>query len=502
MMLQARCKVRIAVFLLVVLMAGCKLGPNFRTPDAPKLSRYNPGPLLTKTVSAPSPAGKSQRMQYNQDISSSWWTIFHSKELNALIEQGLKYNTTIEMSQANLRNARANLLAVVGPKLFPNATTQFSGNRERVSLIAAGVNLTPVPGQTSPFVIKNQYDLYNASIGVSYDLDLFGGTRRQLEALRAAIDYQLFELEATYLTLTSNIVTTAITVASLQAQISATEKLIECQKKWLSLMKSNFKLGHVSLFEVLNGEDRLRKSEATLPSLKKNLSKKYNALSVLIGSFPGESHLPYLTLNNLHLPAQLPVSLPSRLVRQRPDIRSAESLLHKASAEIGVATANLFPNFNLAGNYGWYSTALSSLFNPVNSVWNYGGQVVHSLFKGGAMWAKRKVAIANYEYACAKYKNVVLKAFQNVADVLRALEFDAELLQVRANDKKNVHERLKLIENQYKLGKVNYLTLLSTKEHYLRVHLKVVQAEASRFNDTAALFQALGGGWWNRGCCK
>ncbi|MCW8471009.1 efflux transporter outer membrane subunit [Fluoribacter gormanii] len=485
------------LFLCVVLITGCKVGPNFHAPEAPKTTRYNKGPLITKTVSASNSAGKSQHLHYNRDISNSWWTLFHSKELNYLIDQGLKNNPTVAMSKASLRKAHANLRFVAGPKLLPTVNTQFFGSRERNTLLATGININPLPGQKLPFSIKNQFDLYNASVSVSYSLDLFGGNLRQVEALRAAIDYEFFELEAAYLTLTANIVTTSITIASLHDQLKTTQALINCQRELLRITTNNYNLGHISRFDVLNSENHLKKTLATLPSIKESLARKYNALAVLVGSLPSENYFVNFSLNSLHLPTELPVSLPSQLVKQRPDIRSAESLLHKASAEIGVATADLFPKFNILANYGWFSTTLSTLVNPMNNVWNYGGQIAQTLLKGGALRAKRKMAIAEFEYACARYKKIMLEAFLDVADVLHALEFDAELLQAQVNSEQNTQTRLQLITTQYQLGKTNYLSVLSAREAYLRAHLNVIQANAARYNDTVALFQSLGGGWWN-----
>lgn len=364
-------------------------------------------------------------------------------------------------------------------------------------MLATGININPLPGQKLPFSIKNQFDLYNASVSVSYSLDLFGGNLRQVEALRAAIDYEFFELEAAYLTLTANIVTTSITIASLHDQLKTTQALINCQRELLRITTNNYNLGHISRFDVLNSENHLKKTLATLPSIKESLARKYNALAVLVGSLPSENYFVNFSLNSLHLPTELPVSLPSQLVKQRPDIRSAESLLHKASAEIGVATADLFPKFNILANYGWFSTTLSTLVNPMNNVWNYGGQIAQTLLKGGALRAKRKMAIAEFEYACARYKKIMLEAFLDVADVLHALEFDAELLQAQVNSEQNTQTRLQLITTQYQLGKTNYLSVLSAREAYLRAHLNVIQANAARYNDTVALFQSLGGGWWN-----
>ncbi len=486
----------IFLFLSLWTLSGCKVGPNFRLPETPKNIRYN---HTNKTVSAPSSAGTSQHLNYNQDISSSWWKIFHSKELNALIAQGLHHNPTVEMSKARLRKAQANLLAVVGPELFPVASTQFLASRERNTLIATGINITPLPGQQQlPFRFRNQFDLYGAGISVSYNLDIFGGTRRQLEALRAAIDYERFELEASYLALTGNIVTTSIIIASLHDQLKTMEDLIACQKHALKLTKNNYHLGHVSRLNVLESENRLKETLANLPPIRNSLAKQYNALAVLIGSPPNASNLPHFKLSNLHLPSELPLSLPSELIKQRPDVRSAESILHKSSAEIGVATANLFPKFNIIGNYGWFSTTLSTLFNPMNNVWSYAGQVAQTLLKGGALRAQRKMAIAEYEYALAQYRKIMIDAFVDVANVLHSLEYDAELLQAQANSEKNSLHQLNLIKTQYHLGKVNYLAVLHAKSAYLKNHLNVIQAEAARYTDTAMLFQALGGGWWNR----
>ncbi|WP_454782993.1 efflux transporter outer membrane subunit [Legionella sp. WA2022007384] len=489
---------KIYLFLCTIILTSCKVGPNFHAPDAPKTTQYNNGPANTKTVGAHSRAGQPQQFNFKKNISRSWWELFHSKELNSFIEKGLQNNPSIAMSKANLRKAQANLLAEAGPNLFPTVDTQFLGSRERNSLLATGINLTPTPGTTLPFSSVNTFDLYNASVSVRYNLDLFGGNRRQLEALKAAIDYERFELEATYLTLTANIVTTGITIASLQEQISATKKLIACQKKLVELEHNNYILGHTSRVDLLNSENRLKETQAQLPILKNDLAKKHNALAVLTGSLPSETELFDFTLQNMQLPIDLPVTLPSLLVKQRPDIKSSESLLHKTSAEIGVATANLFPKLNIGATYAWYSTALSTLFNPANNVWNYGGQIAQTLLKGGALRAKRKLAIAAYDYELARYKKVVLEAFQQVADVLHALEFDAELLRERANAEINTHEHFKIVRMQYQLGKVNYLSVLRAKESYLKIHLKVIQAETARYNDTAALFQSLGGGWWNK----
>lgn len=486
------------MIVILVVLTGCAVGPDFKVPSAPTTKQYTKSPTPKQTVSAPVHAGEAQVIHYNKEIPASWWTLFHSQALNELIKQGLENNASLSAGQATLKQVNENLRAEMGSTLLPTLDSQFSGQRERTSLLASGIVLTPTGGGVPAFSLTNLFNLFNASVSFAYNLDIFGGTRRHLEALGAWVDYQEFELEATYLTLTSNIVTAAISMASLQAQLDTTNHVIDSQLKQLELTKNSFKLGHVSRLEVISKKEALKATQSKLPSLKTSLAKKQHALSVLIGKLPSESQIPHLKLTELHLPTELPVSLPAALVQQRPDIRSAEALLHKASAELGVATANLYPQFSITANYGYDSSILSSLFNPLNKIWNYGGLISLPLFHGGAYLAKRKAAIAAYDYAAAQYQKIVIEAFRNVADVLRALEQDAERLKINAESEFIAKSRLTLLKEQYRLGRVNYLAVLDANQTYENAKIKRIQAEATRFADTAALFQALGGGWWNR----
>jgi NodT family efflux transporter outer membrane factor (OMF) lipoprotein len=460
------------------------MGPDFHAPEAPKVKRFTP-------------QAQSAAIQYNQDIPASWWTVFHSRSLNNLIKRGLAHNPTIEMGQSSLKSAQANLLATIGPSLFPTISGQLGGNHERTSLLATGINVTPTEGVPAVAIV-NPFNLYNSSVGVTYNLDVFGGTRRHLESLNAEIEHQYFELEATYLALTTNIVTSFINIASLKAQIKITEKMIACRQKALNIVNNNYKSGHDSRMAFLERETGLNKALSSLPPLKDALAKKNNALAVLVGTLPSEAQLPSITLEDLHNPTQLPVTLPSLLVQQRPDIRSAESQLHKVSAEIGVATANIFPKLILGANYGWNGTSIAQLFSPANVIWNYGGQAAQTLFQGGALIAKRKVALADFEYTSALYRKTVLESFQNVADVLRSLELDTELLRIQSAAEANAKNQYSLMKRQHQLGRTRPITLLSSQEQYLQAHMKVIQAEEKYLSDTAALFQSLGGGWWNR----
>jgi NodT family efflux transporter outer membrane factor (OMF) lipoprotein len=331
-------------------------------------------------------------------------------------------------------------------------------------------------------------------------LDVFGGARRQIEGSRAQVDYQQFQLIAAYLTLTSNIVTTAVTAASLREQIEATHELIRAQSSQLNILEKQFQLGGISRETVLTQQTLVNQTRATLPPLEKNLSQSLHALSVLVGRFPN-CKLPVIKLNDLHLPTFIPVSLPSYLVRQRPDIRASEALLHAASANIGVATANLFPQVTITGNTGWESAVLSTLFSPNSKVWSMMVAITQPIFRGGALLAQRRGAIASYYQARENYRQTVLQGFQNVADTLRALEADARTLRAQKRAELSAQANLDLAQLQYKLGGSSYLSLLNAQQQYQTVRLSVIQAKALRYNDTAALFQALGGGWWNKPWC-
>ena len=343
------------------------------------------------------------------------------------------------------------------------------------------------------------FTLYNASVDVTYSPDLFGAGRRELEALRSQVDYEDFQLEGTYLTLTSNIVTAAIKEASLRAQIKSTRDIVADLEKQLDVVERQFQLGGASRSDVLAQRAQLAQTRATLPPLEKALAQTRHLLAVLAGGLPGETLLPEFSLEGLRLPEELPVSLPSSLVRQRPDIRASEELLHAASAQVGVATANLYPQITLTGNYGSESTRLHNLFGTGSSIWNLSAGLLQPLFHGGELAAKRRAAVAAYDQAVAQYRETVLLAFQNVADVLRALEYDAKALNAQAEAEAAARDTLDLTEKQYNLGAVSYLSLLNAQRQYRLAHFILVQARAARLADTAALFDALGGGWWNRG---
>ncbi|OGT53822.1 MAG: RND transporter [Gammaproteobacteria bacterium RIFCSPHIGHO2_12_FULL_42_13] len=485
------CKHHIGLIVFTVVSAsltGCMLGPNFHTPPAPTVHSYNEVPLPLKTVatSKASNGGQSQAFVTGADIQAQWWYLFQSPEINELVQTGLANSPTLAAAQATLRQAQETLREQIGNSLFPAFNAGLSGERQRFSGTSFGGGIS-----------SSLFSVYNASVNVSYTLDVFGGARRQIESLQAQTEYQQFQLIASYLTLTSNIVTTAVTIASLEAQIEATRALIKAEEGQLIIIKDQFHLGGVADTNVLSQLALVEQAKATLPTLEKSLSQSKHSLSVLVGQYPNKL-LPKIRLNALKLPVQLPVSLPTYLVRQRPDIRSAEALLHSASAQVGVATANLFPQFTLSGVYGWTASAPAILFQPNDKAWNYTGGITQPLFHGGALLAARRVAIAAYDQAAQEYRQTLLQAFQNVADSLRAVDMDARAFQAQKAAEIATFNTLKLTLDQYRLGGVSYLNVLTAQQQYQQARLSSIQAQALRYTDTAALFQALGGGWWNR----
>jgi len=475
-------------------LSGCAVGPDFKTPQAPVQSKtdtpeaysYTATPVDKQTVASEGAAGVAQRLVVAQDIPAQWWEVFHSPELDALIRSALAQSPDLASAQAALRQARENYTAVSGNVLYPNVSASLGVQRELASAISTNTR----GGEL--------FTLFNASINVSYTLDVFGGNRRELESMRATVDYQRFQVEAAYITLTSNLVTTVIKEASLRAQVQATKEIIDAQSRQMDVIERQFAVGAITKASVLAQRTLLAQTRASLPGLEKSLQQTRNQLSVYAGRLPGEKGLPEFNLDSLQLPQELPVSVPSALVQQRPDIRANEALLHSASAQVGVATANQFPQFNLTGSYGGASPTANGLTQKEWSFWSLGAGVVQPLFDAGALSAKKRASIAAYDQADAQYRSTVLTAFQNVADSLQALEQDAKTLKEQVAVEIAARQTLDLINQQFRLGAVNTLALLDAKRSYQSARINLVQAQANRYADTAALFQALGGGWWNR----
>jgi len=471
----------------VLALSGCAVGPDFETPAAPTVTGYTRESLATQTASAEVRGGESQRLVQDLDIPAQWWTLFHSPELNRLVERAIKANPNVQAAQAALKVALENVYAQQGA-FFPTIEGSFSPSRNKSSN-----SIAPVPANNS-----NVYSLYTAQLSLSYAPDVWGLNRRQVESLQAQAEAQRFQLEATYVTLTSNVVTAAILEASLRAQIDATRDIIKIQNELLDLLHRQLQAGAVAGIDVAAQEAALAVALATLPPLEKQLAQQRDALAALIGAFPSEEPPEQFQLASLTLPQDLPVSLPAKLVQQRPDVRAAEANLQSASAQIGVAVANRLPNLTLSALWGTQAVSAGSLFGPGNAIWTLSGQLLAPLFDGFTLLHRERAARATFDQAAAQYKSTVLGAFQNVADTLRALQSDADAVKAQDAAVRAAKTSLDISRRQLELGQINYLSLLNAQQTYLQAVINLAQAQANRYADTAALFQALGGGWWNR----
>lgn len=475
--------------LLALILAGCAVGPDFQRPAAPGVGLYTPGTPLAQTASAAVPGGASQRIQTGRDIPGDWWRVFRSEPLNRLVAEALKANPDIQSAQAALRQAQENVAAGQG-ELFPTVTGSSSATREQsnstVSTTAGSRTVTSV------------YNVTGASVDVSYDLDVFGGTRRNIESLQATADYERYQLEASYLTISSNVVTAAIQEASLRAQIAATEDIIKAERAFLGILQQQFSLGGISQADVASQQATVAQDEALLPPLQKQLAQQRNQLAVYLGRFPSEISGDDFELSGLTLPADLPLSLPSKLVEQRPDIRSSEAQLQAASAKIGVAIANMLPQITLSASYGSSANSFGNLFSPGTIAWSLAGQVVQTIFDGGSLLHDKRAAEAGFDQAAAQYRSTVLSSFQDVADTLHAIQYDADTLKAQLAAEQAAQRSLGIARSQYQAGATTYTTVLTAQTALLNARISRIQAQALRLSDTAALYQALGGGWWNR----
>jgi NodT family efflux transporter outer membrane factor (OMF) lipoprotein len=479
--------VHCSLFTVFMLMAGCAVGPNFQRPQAPKVDRYTPEPLPAQTASVEVHGGEAQRLVQEMDIPGQWWTLFHSKPLNGLIEQALKTNPDLESVQAALRVASENVYAQQGA-FFPSIAANYDATRQKVA------GQLGSPTASGAYI----YSLHTAQVTVAYTPDVFGGTRRQVESLKAQAHSQGFQLEAAYLTLTSNVVASAIQEAGLRGQIAATKRIIEIESKSLELLKRQYALGQVARADVVAQEAAMAQMQATLPTLEKQLAQQRDLLTRLTGRFPSEEITEQFDLSSLELPQELPVSIPSKLVEQRPDVRSAEEQMHAAGAQIGVAIANRLPDITLSANSGTSATAITQLLTPGTGFWALAANVAQPIFQGGTLLHRQRAAEAACEQAAAQYRSTVLTAFQNVADVLHAIQSDAEAVKAGVTAEHAAAESLAIARRQLELGDISYLALLNAEQTYQQASINLVQALSNRYADTAALFQALGGGWWNR----
>lgn len=476
-----------AALAAVAMLPGCAVGPDFQRPSAPTLLSYARPSLADKTASSGVPGGEEQRFAPDWQVSHQWWTLFGSARLNALIEKALDGSPTLVAAQAALRQARELVSAQRGA-FYPTVEASFSPSRQKAS------------GALSPPLATDQltYNLFTTQGTLSFTPDVFGGNRRQVESLIGLAEAQRFQLDAAHLTLTSGLVAAAIQEALLRAQIAATQEVIDISAQSLALFRRQFELGAVARLDVAAQEAALAQVQQALPPLQKQLEQTRNLLAALSGRFPSDEPEETFELAALQLPQDLPVGLPSTLVERRLDVRVAEAQLQAASAQIGVALANRLPRFTISAAAGGLSTVFTQMFTAANTFWTVAGNAAQTLFDGGTLLHQQRAAEAAFEQAAAQYRSTVISAFQNVADALYALQADADALKAAVAAEQATKLSLDLTVNAQQLGAVNYLAVLSAQQAYRQALLTRVQAQATRFSDTVALFQALGGGWWNR----
>ena len=468
-------------------LAGCTVGPDFPQPEVSTAPTYLAETPPVQTIAIPGPGGDPQHFNADQEIPAQWWSLFGSKALDRLVRGALAESPTLAQAKARLTRAQEDLNAQAGTTFFPQVDAHLAVDRKQINPAALGIANVPNPG---PFT------LYNASVSVSYALDLMGGKRRSLEGFAATVDYQQFELEAARQTLAANVVNAVIRQAALRAQLSKLRDLVAAQSQQLVIIEARYKQGGIAALDLQNQSLILEQTRAALPPLEKRLVQINNQLAVYLGREPATAEIDQFELDSLHLPAELPLSLPSALARQRPDIRAAEALWHAASAHVGVATANLYPQITLSASLGAQQTRPEDLVRDLN-VWNLGGNLMQPIFRGGELRARKRSALAAYEEAAAVYRQTVLQGFREVADTLSALDADARTLKPRVSAANHARATYAIAQKQYEAGGISHLVLLDAQRQLLQTEFDTVQAQADRYTDTAALLHALGGGWWN-----
>lgn len=472
----------LAALILAGLLAGCAVGPDFKRPAVPDVPGYTAAPLPAQTASASTTLGDAQHFSAGASVSAQWWHGLGSSKLDALIEQAFQASPTLASAKATLRQAQELYSAQAGSTLYPQVDAGLGAQRQRINPSALG--------QVGD---AREFSLYNASVGVRYNLDLAGGNRRALEALAARADYRRYELEAARLSLAGNIATTAIAWARLAAQIEATAAILNAQEEQLRVARERVRLGQAAPDEALTLQTLVEQTRAELPTLRKQMQQTEHLLAVLSGRAPGAGGIPDFTLADFTLPTELPLVVPSELVRRRPDIQASEALLHAANAEYGVAVARLYPQLNLSASLGSQALTTGALFGSGSAVWSVVGQLTQPLFNPG-LPAEKRAALAAFDAAAANYQGIVLEALRNVADALRAVENDAQALAALAAADEAAQGSLRSVERQYQFGAASYVQLLIAQQQAQQTRLGLAAAQAQRLVDSAALYQALGGG--------
>lgn len=497
----------VSILVVSIAAAGCAVGPDFKRPAPPDANAYTSITLPALTASSTGLA-TAQRFDSGRDIPADWWTLFQSAQLNSLINKAFAASPTLESAQAALRLAQEAVYAQQG-YFYPTVQLSYSPTRQKLAGNAGGnspgiqgngstISTYANPDGPAPYNGPVIYNFHTSQLTVGYSPDVFGSNRRQVESLKAQAETQRFQLQAAYITLASNVVAAAVQEASLREQLAVTRKLIASSAKALEILQHQFRLGYAMRIDVAAQESALATAQQLLPPLQKQFEQTRDLIRVLVGNTPDKDIEETFELSTLHLPEELPLSLPAKLVLQRPDVRAAEEQMHAASANVGVAVANRLPQFSINGAIGGEASIFKQMFKSGGPFWNLLGNVTQPIFDGNTLLHRERAADQALVQAAAQYRVTVLTALQNVADTLHALRSDADTLVAAVNAEHAAKVTLDLTRKQMELGYVSGLLLTTAEQSYQQAALSLVQARATRFGDTAALFQALGGGWWNR----
>jgi NodT family efflux transporter outer membrane factor (OMF) lipoprotein len=471
---------------LAATLGGCTVGPDFHRPAIDAPLRYGETPPAARTVAAKVAGGAAQRLAPGADVPGQWWTLFRSPALTELVTTALRDSPTIEAADAALRAAQEKTLQQQGT-LFPSISGLISRTRSESPEAYLGL-----PGPAPLF------SAYDAQLNLSYTLDVWGGLRRAIEQQSAGAAYQRFLLEQAYLQLGAGVAATVVQAASLAGQIAVQRQLIGFEQKQLETVRQQFELGGATGTDLATQQAQVAQAQTALVPLQTELVQARDQLAAYLGRAPSEAAVPALDLDQLTLPETIPVSVPAALLSQRPDIRAAEALLHQQTAALGVAIAARLPNLTLTASAGTDAADVHQMFSPTNGLWSIVNQAVQPIFDAGQLLHAQRAQRAAMDQAAAQWRQTVVVAFQNVADVLAALQNDAVALRYALDAQTAAARGLSLAGLQYKLGGVSYLSVLTAQQTYQNTVITLIRARAARFADTVALFQALGGGWWNR----
>lgn len=470
-------KGRLLAAAVAAVLAGCALGPNFEHPATPVGGAY---------VAPSASPSSGPALVYGGPVAADWFSLFHSDALDHLVQQALAGNPDLEAARHGLAAAQEELRAVAGAQ-YPQLSASASAERAHIN-----GSVLYQPANT----VNTTANVFSLGPTLAYRLDVFGGVRRAIESQAAQSAHEHDEALNVYVTLVNQVVGTAFNWAATQAQIEVTQEQIKDLESQLTLTQQLESSGKITASDVLHAQTELASVRATLPALTQQLARDRNALARLTGSSPAELQMPRLTLRDFTLPGQLPVSLPSELVRQRPDILAAEDALHQASAEIGVAEAARFPSFTLSGSYAQQATRSGDLFSHAGGLWSAGFDATTPILDGGQLAARAREARERFAQARAGYRGTVLNAVVEVANALEALHNDADSYTEHTAALTASEANRDLTEAQFRAGKVTELEVLIAQRQYQDASLAQVQADAQRFTDVAELFRALGGGWW------